>query len=174
MTERLWILLVDDEVGITSNLSYYLECVGFDTAVAADGREALDKVTSFPPDLIVLDVLMPRLDGRGWTTYDAGDGLVGNRETTMPAAVLDLNSRRLKNVAAVRAVACVQRQGGEVAHVPGAIDRLALPGSAVEVVPAQWADRAARPARQRVNPLATRWKALTGLWRGSPQGACTS
>jgi hypothetical protein len=42
------------------------------------------------------------------------------------------------------------------------------------VVPAQWADRAARPARQRVYPLATRWKALTGLWRGSPQGACTS
>jgi DNA-binding response OmpR family regulator len=58
------ILLVDDESAITSNLAPFLERAGFAVTVAADGEEALRQVTAVPPDLIVLDILMPRLDGR--------------------------------------------------------------------------------------------------------------
>jgi DNA-binding response OmpR family regulator len=58
------ILLVDDEPAITSNLAPFLERSGFTMSVATDGEEALEKLVAFSPDLIILDVLMPRLDGR--------------------------------------------------------------------------------------------------------------
>jgi DNA-binding response OmpR family regulator len=58
------ILLVDDEEAITSNLAPFLERAGFTVEVAGDGEEALRRVADFGPDLIVLDVLMPKLDGR--------------------------------------------------------------------------------------------------------------
>jgi DNA-binding response OmpR family regulator len=64
MTTKPKILLVDDEQAITANLSPFLERSGFIVTVAADGEEALAQVPSFAPDLIVLDILMPRLDGR--------------------------------------------------------------------------------------------------------------
>jgi DNA-binding response OmpR family regulator len=58
------ILLVDDEQDITLNLAAFLGRSGFNTRTAPDGQAALDKIAAEPPDLIVLDVLMPRLDGR--------------------------------------------------------------------------------------------------------------
>lgn len=58
------ILLVDDEDAITANLAPFLRRSGFDVAVAADGVAALDMTVKFAPDLVVLDVLMPRLSGR--------------------------------------------------------------------------------------------------------------
>jgi DNA-binding response OmpR family regulator len=58
------VLLVDDEQAITANLAPFLERSGFEVAVAGDGMEALEEVVRFGPDLVVLDVLMPRLDGR--------------------------------------------------------------------------------------------------------------
>jgi DNA-binding response OmpR family regulator len=64
MAAKPKILLVDDEQAITSNLAPFLGRSGFAVAVAADGEEALRQVASFGPDLIVLDILMPRLDGR--------------------------------------------------------------------------------------------------------------
>ena len=64
MTAKPKVLLVDDEQAITANLAPFLERSGFFVAVAADGEDALHQVTSFGPDLVVLDVLMPRMDGR--------------------------------------------------------------------------------------------------------------
>jgi DNA-binding response OmpR family regulator len=64
MTTKPKILLVDDERAITANLTPFLERSGFVVVVAADGEEALAQVPGFAPDLIVLDILMPRLDGR--------------------------------------------------------------------------------------------------------------
>ena len=58
------VLLVDDESAITGNLAPFLERAGFVVAVAVDGEDALHKVASFCPALIVSDILMPRLDGR--------------------------------------------------------------------------------------------------------------
>jgi DNA-binding response OmpR family regulator len=58
------ILLVDDEAAITDNLAPFLRRAGFVVEVAGDGQAALEKVAGFGPDLIILDVLMPRMDGR--------------------------------------------------------------------------------------------------------------
>ena len=64
MTTQSKILLVDDEQAITANLAPFLERSGFVVTVAPDGEEALRQVASFGPDLIVLEILMPRVDGR--------------------------------------------------------------------------------------------------------------
>ena len=64
MNTKSKILLVDDEQAITDNLAPFLERAGFAVIVAADGEQALRQVSNFCPDLIVLDILMPRLDGR--------------------------------------------------------------------------------------------------------------
>jgi len=58
------ILLVDDEPAITTNLAPFLERSGFAVTLAEDGEAALLRVADSAPDLIVLDVLLPRLDGR--------------------------------------------------------------------------------------------------------------
>jgi DNA-binding response OmpR family regulator len=58
------ILLVDDEIAITNNLAPFLSRAGFEVVVAADGEQALTIVGDFAPSLIILDVLMPKLDGR--------------------------------------------------------------------------------------------------------------
>jgi DNA-binding response OmpR family regulator len=64
MESKPKILLVDDEPAITANLAPFLERASFEVVVAADGEEALRQVASFTPHLIILDVLMPKLDGR--------------------------------------------------------------------------------------------------------------
>jgi DNA-binding response OmpR family regulator len=64
MATKSKVLLVDDEQAITSNLAPFLERAGFLVAVASDGEEALEQMARFGPDLIILDVLMPRVDGR--------------------------------------------------------------------------------------------------------------
>jgi DNA-binding response OmpR family regulator len=58
------LLLVDDETAITDRLAPFLSRAGYEVKVAADGEAALREVVAYGPDLIVLDVLMPRLDGR--------------------------------------------------------------------------------------------------------------
>jgi DNA-binding response OmpR family regulator len=57
------ILLVDDEQPIQTLLSFPLERDGYEVVVAADGREALARFEESPPDLVVLDVMLPRMDG---------------------------------------------------------------------------------------------------------------
>jgi DNA-binding response OmpR family regulator len=64
VTRKTRVLVVDDETAITSKLAPFLERAGFIVEVAGDGETALRAVVSFAPDLIVLDVLMPKLDGR--------------------------------------------------------------------------------------------------------------
>ena len=63
-TSRPRLLLVDDDEAIRANLSPFLERAGFDVTTAVDGMHALELFTAQPPDLVVLDVLMPHLDGR--------------------------------------------------------------------------------------------------------------
>ncbi|MFC9223307.1 response regulator transcription factor [Streptomyces hygroscopicus] len=57
------ILIVDDEPAVREALRRSLVFEGYATETAVDGLDALDKVGSYDPELIVLDVLMPRMDG---------------------------------------------------------------------------------------------------------------
>src|SRR5207244_12005818 len=62
-TGRSKILIVDDEPFNVDYLEQELEELGYDTISAANGQEALEKVAAEAPDLILLDVLLPVLDG---------------------------------------------------------------------------------------------------------------
>jgi len=125
MTEKPRVLVVDDEPNITDLVSMALRYEGFDVEVAGDGRSALARAQSFRPDLIVLDVMLPDLDGFGvlkriraeghpvsvvfLTAHDATEDKVngltlgGDDYVTKPFSVEEL-------VARVRAV--LRRTGG--------------------------------------------------------------
>lgn len=57
------ILIVDDEPNIVISLEFLMKKEGFEVAVAGDGDEALAKVAGFNPDLMLLDVMMPKKSG---------------------------------------------------------------------------------------------------------------
>jgi two-component system OmpR family response regulator len=64
MSERLpRVLVVDDEENITFLLDSALRHFGFDVRVASNGRDAIAQVESFAPDVVLLDVMLPDLDG---------------------------------------------------------------------------------------------------------------
>ncbi|MCE1252839.1 MAG: response regulator transcription factor [Anaerolineae bacterium] len=59
----LKVLVVDDENSVSELLVYNLRKAGYASLVAADGRQALDMAQKFKPDLILLDIMLPELDG---------------------------------------------------------------------------------------------------------------
>lgn len=76
------VLVVDDEPNIADVISMALRYNDFDVSIAADGNQALTKVEEFRPDLIVLDVMMPGLDG-----FQVAKRL-GERSTDIPILFL--------------------------------------------------------------------------------------
>ena len=57
------ILVCDDDELLTEVLQFRLEAKGFDVTIAGDGREALDSIRLAQPDAVVLDAMMPGIDG---------------------------------------------------------------------------------------------------------------
>jgi CheY-like chemotaxis protein len=63
------VLVVDDEPQVVWVLEFSLQGEGYETFTAHDGFEALDQIRRHKPDLMVLDVMMPRMDG--WSVLEA-------------------------------------------------------------------------------------------------------
>ena len=61
--EQKTILIADDEVDIVETLKFVLETEGFNVITAYDGEEALKSAKEFMPDLMLLDVMMPKMNG---------------------------------------------------------------------------------------------------------------
>ena len=57
------ILLIEDDVALVALLSKALSARGYDVQIAKDGLEGLTKVDKSPPDLLIVDIMMPQLDG---------------------------------------------------------------------------------------------------------------
>jgi len=57
------ILIIDDDETLTKMLAKWLHAKGYDIQIAASGREGLEKARNSSPDLVVLDVMMPEMDG---------------------------------------------------------------------------------------------------------------
>lgn len=57
------ILVVDDEVDFVDLIKKRLEHKGYDTETAYDGKEAMEKMRSYRPDLVLLDIVMPEMNG---------------------------------------------------------------------------------------------------------------
>lgn len=70
------ILITDDDPVIIELLQVNLEFEGYDVLTAADGQEAVERAVQEQPDLVILDIMMPRMDG--WTAREA---LMGDPRT---------------------------------------------------------------------------------------------
>ena len=70
------VLVVDDDDVIRQLITVNLELEGFEVATAVDGQDCLDKVKDVRPDVITLDIMMPRLDG-----WEAASRLRADPET---------------------------------------------------------------------------------------------
>lgn len=63
METKKQILLIEDEVDMAEELALCLRCEGWKILLAFDGEEGLDKATTLRPDIILLDYLLPKMDG---------------------------------------------------------------------------------------------------------------
>lgn len=62
-TSHARVLIVDDEADIVSTVKYRLEFCGFEVITAANGKEGLEKAANEKPDIILLDISMPVMNG---------------------------------------------------------------------------------------------------------------
>jgi two-component system response regulator MprA len=69
VTERSRILLVEDDHETASAVRAALEDGGHDVRVASDGRKALAELAAWPPDMVVLDLLLPTMSGHALLGY---------------------------------------------------------------------------------------------------------
>jgi DNA-binding response OmpR family regulator len=93
------ILVVDDDPELVELLRYNLSAVGYSVATASDGADALRKARSFKPDLILLDLMMPKLDG-----FAVCEILRRDTETSeIPIIILTAMSSQLARVAGLGA-----------------------------------------------------------------------
>ncbi len=83
------ILVVDDEVNITQILEFSIGSEGYEVITAANGEEAVDKARREQPDLVILDIMMPKIDG-----YEACRILKSNPLTkNIPVVLLTAKGR---------------------------------------------------------------------------------
>ena len=83
------IFIADDELDFVSTLRSRLEFEGFGVTTAADGKEALQRIMDEKPDLILLDVMMPSMNG-----YQVCRELKGNAATSsIPVLMLTAKSQ---------------------------------------------------------------------------------
>jgi len=83
---RELILLVDDDEHILRSLEIYLKMEEFRVMTAPGGKEALDVLKDTKPDLIVLDIMMPEVDGFQVLEYIKGDSRIKNVPVIMLTA----------------------------------------------------------------------------------------
>jgi CheY-like chemotaxis protein len=57
------VLIVDDEPNIIIPLQYLMEQIGYSVVVAQNGEEALESISKYKPDLVLLDIMLPGIDG---------------------------------------------------------------------------------------------------------------
>ena len=85
------ILVVDDEIYIVHILDFSLGMEGYEVITALDGEQALEKVKAEKPDLIVLDIMMPKLDG-----YEVCKNIKSSAETQhIPVILLSAKGRNV-------------------------------------------------------------------------------
>ena len=92
------VLLADDEPNIVESLRFLLERAGFDVLVATDGREALDTALQEKPDVLVLDLMLPELDG-----YEVLRQLRANEgSASLPVLMLTAKGQRIDRETALK------------------------------------------------------------------------
>jgi len=94
------IMVVDDEPDVVDLVKLVLESDGFDVVTAYSGKECLEKLEKATPDLILLDIMMPQMDG--WEVYSR---LRGNPRTKdIPVAMLTAKSQSIDKMIGLHVV----------------------------------------------------------------------
>jgi CheY-like chemotaxis protein len=89
LSNRKKILLIDDEPELIKAVEIRLKSIGYEVALSYDGRAGIDKAKEIKPDLILLDLLMPIIDG-----YSAAKILKDDPETKhIPIIILTASQR---------------------------------------------------------------------------------
>lgn len=89
--DRKRILVVDDEIYIVHILEFSLSMEGYEVVTASDGEQALAKIEQETPDLVVLDIMMPGMDG-----YEVCRAIRAEEETReLPVILLSAKGRSI-------------------------------------------------------------------------------
>ncbi|MGW5196400.1 response regulator transcription factor [Streptomyces spiralis] len=128
------ILIVDDEPAVREALQRSLAFEGYDTEVAVDGADALEKANAYGPDLVVLDIQMPRMDGLTAARRIRGAGdttpilmltardTVGDRVTGLDAGADDYLVKPFELDELFARIRALLRRSSYAAAVAGAAD----------------------------------------------------
>ena len=102
------VLIVDDEPNIVISLEFLLKREGFAVSVARDGEEGLACIRAERPDLVVLDVMMPKLDGFAvLQAVRADPELAGTRVLMLSAKSREAEQKKGLNLGATNFVSAV-------------------------------------------------------------------
>jgi DNA-binding response OmpR family regulator len=97
------ILIVEDDAALREMMAELLEVEGFDADVACNGQEALEKAHENPPRVIVLDMMMPVMDGWTFRAHQRFDAVIAD----IPVVIL--SAAPVERLANVRAAAVLQK-----------------------------------------------------------------
>jgi CheY-like chemotaxis protein len=109
------ILLVDDEQSMQTLLSYPLRKEGYTVVQATDGRQALDRFDEQPFDLVVLDLMLPRIDG-----LEVGRRL--RSKSSVPIIILTAKSEEIDKVVGLELVDLSRLESGSLELRPEEVD----------------------------------------------------
>jgi CheY-like chemotaxis protein len=115
------ILLVDDEVDFIDLLKMRLEAGGYDVITSNNGKDALERFKKDKPDAILLDIMMPEMDGLSVLKY------IRAQDTTLPVFIITAfsNEERVKVASKLNATGFIvktQDLGKEIKNITHAIE----------------------------------------------------
>lgn len=177
------VLVADDDPQILKALRIILTAHGYDVATASDGRAAIDAAAHEVPDLIVLDLGMPGLDGvavieavRGWTTTPilvvSGRSDTSGKVDALDAGANDYVVKPFATEELLARIRALTRRPAEPASAPSvafgdvvvdlAARRVLRDGTDVRLTPTEWAvlEQLVRNPRR----LVTQQTLLTSIW----------
>jgi two-component system response regulator VicR len=94
------IMVVDDEPDVVDLVKLVLESDGFSVVTAYSGKEALDRIDQEMPDLVLLDIMMPQMDG--WEVYSRIRANPGTKD--IPVAMLTAKSQSIDKMIGLHVV----------------------------------------------------------------------
>ena len=99
------ILIVEDDRALREVNSTYFELEGYEVRQAANGREAVDLLAGWQPDIILLDLMMPVMDGWGFRAAQMGDPAIAD----IPVVVFSGGMVSRQDVARLKPTALLQK-----------------------------------------------------------------
>ena len=177
------VLVADDDPQILKALRIILTAHGYDVSTARDGREAIDAAAHDRPDVIVLDLGMPRLDGvaviqavRGWATTPilvvSGRTDTSGKVDALDAGADDYVTKPFATEELLARIRALTRRGSEATEQPVvafgdvvvdlAAKRVTRAGHDVRLTPTEWA--VLEPLVRNPRRLVTQQTLLTSVW----------